>query len=302
MVKHSTISEAYTLLGLQQGAPMEQIRTAYKQLALRMHPDKNQGNAGATAQFQQLSEAYNVLQKHLDNSAEPRRYYPCGRSDDDDDDDYDEDDDYYFYDDDDEYEADRMRFFKLADYHSSSSFFFEEILKGRSGRGYRRAHDPHYRRPRTPETPEEYEARLKRTREEQEQAEARRTQKKAERKAFEARMREKERKEAEGRQKAKADSKKAEAENQRKRATQTAQVQQQRVQTLRSATFTAARAGDAAKVKKGVWEDEVDPSGGEIKLGCEKYIATQPQDPKETLLHIAARKGDVELVEWLDAH
>ncbi|KAF8843561.1 hypothetical protein BDN67DRAFT_135529 [Paxillus ammoniavirescens] len=167
----------------------------------------------------------------------------------------------------------------------SFRFFFEEILKGRSGRGYRRApnDDSPYRRPRTPETPEEAE-------------------KKAERKAFEARMREKERKEAEERQKAKAACKKAEAENQRQRAAQTAQAQQQRVQTLRSATFTAARAGDAVQVKKGVWEDEVDLSGGEIKMGCEKYVVTQPEDPKETLLHIAAQKGDVDLVKWLDAH
>lgn len=111
-----------------------------------------------------------------------------------------------------------------------------------------------------------------------------------------------ERKEAEDRQKAKAASKKAAAENQRMKAAQTAQAQQQRVQTLRSATFAAARAGNAVQVKKGVWEDEVDPAGGEVKVGCENYVRVQPQDPKETLLHIAAQKGDADLVEWLDAH
>ena len=104
------------------------------------------------------------------------------------------------------------------------------------------------------------------------------------------------------RQRAKAASKKAEAENQRKKAAQTAQLQQQRVQSLRSATFTAARAGEASKVKKGVWEDAVDPAGGEIKMGCENYVAVHPDDPLETLLHIAARNGDADLVEWLDAH
>jgi len=127
-------------------------------------------------------------------------------------------------------------------------------------------------------------------------------QEKAEQKVFEAQLREKERKEAEERQRMKAAVKKAEAENQRRRAAETAQLQRQRVQTLRSAAFAAARAGDASKVKKGVWEDEVDPAGGEIKMGCENYVAVQPEDPMETLLHIAARSGDADLVKWLDAH
>ena len=53
--------------------------------------------------------------------------------------------------------------------------------------------DPHRRRYQKvpPETREEYEARLKRTTEEREQAEVRRAQEKAERKAFEASIREK---------------------------------------------------------------------------------------------------------------
>lgn len=111
-----------------------------------------------------------------------------------------------------------------------------------------------------------------------------------------------ERKEAEERQRAKAASKKVEAESRRRQAAETAQAQQQRTQTLRSAAFAAARAGDAKLVKKSIWEDSVDPAGGEVKMGCEKFIGKQPQDPKETLLHIATQKGDVELVEWLNDH
>ncbi|KAH7889399.1 DnaJ-domain-containing protein [Phlebopus sp. FC_14] len=299
MVKQSSIDEAYALLGLEQAASIDQVRSAYKQLALRMHPDKNQGNADATAQFQQLSSAYNILQRHLDRQSSPRPYFPCGHAyhSDDDYDDYSDDYgdcDEDFYDDDDAYEDERMRFFM---------FLFEQVMNGTYRRRYR-AGGPqqNYRRPTTPETPEEYSARIERMREEQVQAEARRAQQKAERKAFEARMRDKERREAEERQRAKAASKKAEAEKQRKKAAQTAQAQQQRAQTLRSAAFAAARAGDATQVKKGVWEDGVDPAGGEVRVGCERYVKEQPQDPKETLLHIATQKGDVDLVEWLDAH
>ncbi|KAI6005682.1 hypothetical protein EDD15DRAFT_2150432, partial [Pisolithus albus] len=71
---------------------------------------------------------------------------------------------------------------------------------------------------------------------------------------------------------------------------------------LRSAAFAAARAGDAQRVKKAIWEDSVDPAGGEVKLGCDSFIEVQPQDPTETLLHIATQNGDVDLVKWLDAH
>ncbi|EGN93280.1 hypothetical protein SERLA73DRAFT_189828 [Serpula lacrymans var. lacrymans S7.3] len=71
---------------------------------------------------------------------------------------------------------------------------------------------------------------------------------------------------------------------------------------LRSAVFTAARSKDTEKVKKGVWEDNVDPSGGEIKAGCEEFVHVHPKDPQETLLHIAAFNGDADMVEWLDAH
>lgn len=85
-------------------------------------------------------------------------------------------------------------------------------------------------------------------------------------------------------------------------AAERAQLQQQRVQALRSATFAAARAREASKVRQGIWEHGVDPAGGEIKTGCENYVAAYPEDPMETLLHIAAEKGDAGLVEWLDAH
>lgn len=111
-----------------------------------------------------------------------------------------------------------------------------------------------------------------------------------------------ERQEAEKRQKAKKANKKGQAEVSRKKAEDTVRTQQQRGQTLRSSIFAAARSGDSEKVRKGIWEDSVDAAGGEIKKDCEAFVATPPNDPKETLMHIAVKHGDADLVEWLEAH
>ena len=111
-----------------------------------------------------------------------------------------------------------------------------------------------------------------------------------------------ERRKAEKRQKAKASNKKAQAEASRKNAESTARLQAQRVQVLRSEMFAAARSGDFPKVKRGIWEDDVDAAGGEIKKGSEEFVSKVPTDPSETLMHIAASKGDADFVQWLDDH
>ena len=104
------------------------------------------------------------------------------------------------------------------------------------------------------------------------------------------------------RQKAKASTKKAQAEASRQSAENKARALQERSQTLRSAVFAAARAGESLEVQKGVWEDHVDAAGGEIKRGCDAFVKVPPRDPAETLAHIAAERGDLELFKWLDTH
>lgn len=51
----------YETLGVARDASQDQLKKAYRQLALKCHPDKNPGNKQAEEQFKECSEAYQVL-------------------------------------------------------------------------------------------------------------------------------------------------------------------------------------------------------------------------------------------------
>ena len=51
----------YATLGLGREASDEEIRKAFRRLALQHHPDKNPGDAQAAARFRRIAEAYRVL-------------------------------------------------------------------------------------------------------------------------------------------------------------------------------------------------------------------------------------------------
>ncbi len=51
----------YNILNIEKNASEEDIKKAYKKLALQYHPDKNQGNEEACEKFKELGEAYGVL-------------------------------------------------------------------------------------------------------------------------------------------------------------------------------------------------------------------------------------------------
>jgi molecular chaperone DnaJ len=57
----STKRDYYEILGLAKGATPEEIKKAYRKVAIQFHPDKNQGNKEAEEKFKEAAEAYEVL-------------------------------------------------------------------------------------------------------------------------------------------------------------------------------------------------------------------------------------------------
>ena len=55
------MSDFYTVLGVNKDADEKQIKSAYRKLALKYHPDKNPDDTEAEARFKEISEAYAVL-------------------------------------------------------------------------------------------------------------------------------------------------------------------------------------------------------------------------------------------------
>jgi len=51
----------YEILGIEKGATEEEIKRAYRKLAMQHHPDRNPGDASAEAKFKEATEAYEVL-------------------------------------------------------------------------------------------------------------------------------------------------------------------------------------------------------------------------------------------------
>ena len=64
----------YEVLGVSKSASADEIKSAYRKLAMKYHPDRNPGDEAAKAKFQEASEAYEVLS----NEEKRQRYDQYG--------------------------------------------------------------------------------------------------------------------------------------------------------------------------------------------------------------------------------
>ena len=62
----------YELLGVSKGAGPEDLKKAYRKLAMQWHPDRNPGDKAAEQKFKDLSEAYDVLRDDQKRAAYDR--------------------------------------------------------------------------------------------------------------------------------------------------------------------------------------------------------------------------------------
>jgi curved DNA-binding protein len=60
----------YAMLGVSKTASADEIKKAYRKLAMKHHPDRNKGNKSAEEKFKEISEAYAVL-----SDTEKRKQY-----------------------------------------------------------------------------------------------------------------------------------------------------------------------------------------------------------------------------------
>ncbi len=67
------IKDLYKVLGIEKGASKEEIRSAYRKLARKYHPDANPDDSGAEARFKEIQNAYETL-----SNPEEKRQYDAG--------------------------------------------------------------------------------------------------------------------------------------------------------------------------------------------------------------------------------
>jgi molecular chaperone DnaJ len=66
----------YDILGVSRSADEKEIKSAYRKLAIKYHPDKNPGDHEAEEQFKEAAEAYDILS----NPQKRQRYDQFGHA------------------------------------------------------------------------------------------------------------------------------------------------------------------------------------------------------------------------------
>src|SRR2546430_16741165 len=62
----------YEILGVSKSANADELKRAYRKLAMQYHPDRNAGDKGAEQKFKDLNEAYDILKDDQKRAAYDR--------------------------------------------------------------------------------------------------------------------------------------------------------------------------------------------------------------------------------------
>lgn len=65
-------ADYYEILGVSKSATSEELKKAYRKMAMQHHPDRNQGNKEAEQKFKEVAEAYEILSDPQRRSAYDR--------------------------------------------------------------------------------------------------------------------------------------------------------------------------------------------------------------------------------------
>src|ERR1700743_742315 len=57
----TTKRDYYQVLGVERTASADEVKKAYRKLAVKFHPDKNPGDKAAEDKFKELGEAYEII-------------------------------------------------------------------------------------------------------------------------------------------------------------------------------------------------------------------------------------------------
>src|ERR1700754_2301407 len=65
-------NDYYQTLGVAKGASEDEMKKAYRKLAMQYHPDRNPNDKGAEQKFKEISEAYDILKDDQKRAAYDR--------------------------------------------------------------------------------------------------------------------------------------------------------------------------------------------------------------------------------------